>query len=147
MIILKFWQTSLIFSACCKICRPGLQNSRWLCCQLHALQNSQGMCILDGHWRPQWICQYILEDPSYKQMEISFYKQHIRFGHVWLPGGGQSRTMHDQTSHSASAVVVMKMVYHSWAISWCASAVRFMLGLRSVCQRNFQLDYIHKSGT
>ena len=47
----------------------------------------------------------------------------------------------EETSHSASAFVAKETVYQSWASAWCSSVTHFALGLRSVCQRNFCLDY------
>ena len=45
------------------------------------------------------------------------------------------------TSHSALAIVTKEMLLQSWASAWCACTTHFTLGLRSVCQRNFCLDY------
>ena len=47
----------------------------------------------------------------------------------------------EQTSYSALMIVAKEMVYQSWASAWCASTKHCTLRLRSVCQRNSQLDY------
>ena len=45
------------------------------------------------------------------------------------------------TSHSTLTIGAKEMLLQSWASVWCANTTHFVLGLRSVCQRNFCLDY------
>ena len=72
----------------------------------------------------------------------SFYKQHVRGGHVCLMGGvNHAQRRMNKPLTAALVIVGEETLLQSWVSAWCASVTHFTLGLRSVCQRNFCLDY------
>ena len=71
----------------------------------------------------------------YNPMEISFYKQYTRAGHVCLLGVVNHAQCIMDKPLSPLVIVTTEMLYQSRVSVWCASATHFMLGVCSVCKR------------